>query len=96
MTVVKRVSAQRKTKILSAIQAALILSDTDDRRSSLDALDKAMKLFNGRESGGLRYDELNDACEAFRKQAGFPSLSTCLVYIKNWQRQDYVKQAQDS
>lgn len=90
MSVVKRLSEKRRAQILSQVDVARTALEAGDQGSTLAALDKAMKLFNGWDGDvtGLRYDELNDACEDFLDKSGFLSLSSCLTFIRHWQAEE--------
>jgi len=92
MTVVKRLSDRRRTRIRHQIEKALLaLVDLDEPDVALRALDHGMKLFNGEDSynsGEMRYDELNDACEAFLKETGLPTLAVAINYINHWREQE--------
>jgi hypothetical protein len=88
---IKRISKKRQTAILFEITLAKSAMERDDKDATLYALDKALKIFNGWDDSGrgtMRYDQLHDACEAFLKEAGFPSLSCLLNYIKHWQKNE--------
>jgi len=91
MTVVKRLSMTRRVKIEHKIEKALLaITEVDQPEIALKCLDTAMKLFNGKDDAeiGLRYDELNDACEAFLEETKFPSLTVALNYIAHWREQE--------
>jgi hypothetical protein len=93
MTVMKRLSKPRKAKIRHAIEKAFLAmgEEIDEPEIALRAIDDAMKLFNTEDdyaAEGLRYDELNDACEAFLEQSGLPTLTVALLYIENWRKQE--------
>ena len=86
---VKRLSKKRQAQILSQIDIARTAMEAGDLGSTMYALDKAMKIANGRDNsdGSMRYDELDDACDAFLRQSEFLSLSSCLTYIKYWREE---------
>jgi len=91
MTVVKRLSKKRRAEILSQIDMARNALLAGDQIHTIYALDKAMKVFNGWDDSGagtMRYDELNDACTYFLKETGYLSLSSLLIYIEHWKKQD--------
>ena len=92
MTVVKQLSDRRRTRIKHQIEKALLaLVDLDEPDVALRALDHGMKLFNGENSynpGEMRYDELNDACEAFLEEIGLPTLAVAINYINHWREQE--------
>jgi len=93
MTLMKRLSAQRRRKIKNQIEKALLALDMEDEEVALRAIDTSMKLFNGWDDstyGTMRYDELHDACEAFLEQTGFCSLSSLLTFIKHWQKREIL------
>ena len=91
MSLVKRLSKKRKQAMISQMDNARLALDVGDLGSCLYALDKAMKLANGLkddESAGLRYDELNDACDAFLEKVKLPTLAVAINYINHWREQE--------
>ena len=82
----------RRRRVKRAIEKALLAMEDDLYEPSvvLRALDKAMKLIN-RESytdGELRYDELNDACNAFLEEVELPTLAVAVNYINHWRSEE--------
>jgi len=93
MGMVKKLSEQRRTRIKHQIEKALLAltEEMDEPEVALRSLDKAMKLFNGRDrynEGELRYDELNDACDAFLEEVELPTLAVAINYIGHWRREE--------
>jgi hypothetical protein len=80
----------KRDEILGALRSAnLAVREGCDARAER-FVDMAMKLLHGDDyvEGALTYAELNDACEAFLKKTGFLSLSSLLIHIEHWQKEE--------
>jgi hypothetical protein len=80
----------RDEEVISALRKAEIAVREGCYERAERFVDRAAKRLHGSDyvEGGLTYAELDDACEAFLKETGFLSLSSLLIYIKHWLRQE--------